>query len=150
MQGNKRVVSDDACKDLVRHFSRYRLRSEDFQFSDLLGSAYEFLKNGEAIKVLKKLQKAAAKRGSTDHDRRAFAAVEAGLTSVFDQIESLGAELEPYEQRVADVADRVGDELGLSAEERETLLPSGRQRVLNNRIYWAKFYMHAHYQPRIH
>ncbi len=44
-QGNKRVVSDDACKELVRHFSRYRLRNEDFQFSDLLGSAYEFLIN---------------------------------------------------------------------------------------------------------
>ncbi len=45
------------------------------------------------------------------------------------------------EQRVADVADRVADEFGLSAQERETLLPSGRQRVLNNRIHWAKFYM---------
>jgi restriction system protein len=45
------------------------------------------------------------------------------------------------EQRVADVADRVADEFGLSLEERETLLPSGRQRVLNNRIHWAKFYM---------
>jgi type I restriction enzyme M protein len=45
VQGNKRVVSDDACKDLVRHFSGYRLRTEDFQFSDLLGSAYEFLIN---------------------------------------------------------------------------------------------------------
>jgi type I restriction enzyme M protein len=44
-QGNKRVVSDDACKDLVRHFSKYRLRNEDFQFSDLLGSAYEYLIN---------------------------------------------------------------------------------------------------------
>src|SRR6202140_1106009 len=44
-QGNKRVVSDDACKDLVRHFSKHRLRNEDFQFSDLLGSAYEFLIN---------------------------------------------------------------------------------------------------------
>src|SRR6266567_9160633 len=42
---NKRVVSDDACKDLVRHFSKHRLRNEDFQFSDLLGSAYEFLIN---------------------------------------------------------------------------------------------------------
>ena len=42
---NKRVVSDDACKDLVRHFNRYRLRNEDFQFSDLLGAAYEFLIN---------------------------------------------------------------------------------------------------------
>jgi type I restriction enzyme M protein len=44
-QGNKRVVSDDACRELVRHFSRYRLRNEDFQFSDLLGAAYEFLIN---------------------------------------------------------------------------------------------------------
>jgi type I restriction enzyme M protein len=44
-QGNKRILSDDACKDLVRHFSRYRLRNEDFQFSDLLGAAYEFLIN---------------------------------------------------------------------------------------------------------
>lgn len=43
VQSNKRIVSDDACKDLVRHFSRYRLRNEDFQFSDLLGAAYEFL-----------------------------------------------------------------------------------------------------------
>ena len=43
--GNKRVVSDEACKDLVRHFNRYRLRNEDFQFSDLLGAAYEFLIN---------------------------------------------------------------------------------------------------------
>lgn len=44
-QGSKRVVSDNACKELVRHFSRYRLRNEDFQFSDLLGAAYEFLIN---------------------------------------------------------------------------------------------------------
>lgn len=44
-QGAKRIVSDEACKELVRHFSRYRLRSEDFQFSDLLGAAYEFLIN---------------------------------------------------------------------------------------------------------
>ncbi|MDR3569075.1 MAG: class I SAM-dependent DNA methyltransferase [Syntrophobacteraceae bacterium] len=45
VQSNKRIVSDEACKDLARHFNRYRLRSEDFQFSDLLGSAYEFLIN---------------------------------------------------------------------------------------------------------
>jgi restriction system protein len=45
------------------------------------------------------------------------------------------------EQRVGDVADRIADEFGLSAEEKEMLLPSGRQRVLNNRIHWAKFYM---------
>lgn len=45
VQSNKRIISDDPCKDLVRHFSKYRLRNEDFQFSDLLGSAYEFLIN---------------------------------------------------------------------------------------------------------
>lgn len=44
-QGAKRVVSDEACKELVRHFGRYGLRNEDFQFSDLLGAAYEFLIN---------------------------------------------------------------------------------------------------------
>jgi type I restriction enzyme M protein len=44
-QGNKRILSDDACKDLVRHFGKYRLRNADFQFSDLLGAAYEFLIN---------------------------------------------------------------------------------------------------------
>jgi len=45
MQSNKRVVSDHACKELVIHFNKYRLRNEDFQFNDLLGAAYEFLIN---------------------------------------------------------------------------------------------------------
>jgi restriction system protein len=39
------------------------------------------------------------------------------------------------------VEDRIADDLGLTTEEREELLPSGRQRVLHNRIHWAKFYM---------
>ena len=33
------------------------------------------------------------------------------------------------------------DRLGLTEEERQKLLPSGRQRVLHNRIHWAKFYL---------
>lgn len=45
------------------------------------------------------------------------------------------------EKRVADVEDRIADEFELTHEEREELLPSGRQRVLHNRIHWAKFYM---------
>src|SRR5690606_21598775 len=45
------------------------------------------------------------------------------------------------EKRVADVEDRIANELGLSEAEREQLLPSGRQRVLHNRIHWAKFYL---------
>lgn len=45
------------------------------------------------------------------------------------------------EQRVADMAERIADDLGLSLTEREEMLPSGRQRLLHNRIHWAKFYM---------
>ncbi|WP_424579370.1 restriction endonuclease [Bradyrhizobium sp. USDA 241] len=45
------------------------------------------------------------------------------------------------EQRVADVVDLLADRLGLTEEERQKLLPSGRQRVLHNRIHWAKFYL---------
>ncbi|MCV0425777.1 MAG: restriction endonuclease [Roseibium sp.] len=45
------------------------------------------------------------------------------------------------EQRVPDLADRIANDLGLSEEAREELLPSGRQRVLHNRVHWAKFYM---------
>ena len=45
------------------------------------------------------------------------------------------------EQRVPDLADRIANDLGLSEQEREELLPSGRQRVLHNRVHWAKFYM---------
>lgn len=43
--------------------------------------------------------------------------------------------------RVPDVATAIADQLGLSEAEREEMLPSGRQRVLHNRIHWAKFYM---------
>jgi restriction system protein len=45
------------------------------------------------------------------------------------------------EQKVSNVVDRIADTLGLTEEERKALLPSGRQRVLHNRIHWAKFYM---------
>ena len=46
------------------------------------------------------------------------------------------------ETRVPDVEERLADQFSLSAEERERILPSGRQKVLHNRIHWAKFYMH--------
>lgn len=45
------------------------------------------------------------------------------------------------ECRVPDVATKVADEFRLSEAEREELLSSGKQRVLHNRIHWAKFYM---------
>lgn len=45
------------------------------------------------------------------------------------------------ERRAPEVADEIADTLGLSVEEREQMLPSGRQRLLHNRVHWAKFYM---------
>jgi type I restriction enzyme M protein len=44
---NRRVgqskISDQKLRDLIRHFSKYRLCNEDFEFPDLLGAAYEYL-----------------------------------------------------------------------------------------------------------
>ncbi|MEH0075094.1 restriction endonuclease [Pannonibacter sp. Pt2] len=45
------------------------------------------------------------------------------------------------ETRVGDAAGRIAGEFGLTPQEQEEMLPSGRQRVLHNRIHWAKFYM---------
>jgi len=45
------------------------------------------------------------------------------------------------ETRVANVSERIADDLSLTQAERDELLPSGRQRLLHNRIHWAKFYM---------
>lgn len=41
------------------------------------------------------------------------------------------------EMRVAVAAQTIADRLGLSEEP----LPSGKQRLLHNRVHWAKFYM---------
>src|SRR3546814_3790555 len=35
----------------------------------------------------------------------------------------------------------IAERFGLSAEEREQMLPSGKQRVMHKRIHWAKFYL---------
>ena len=37
------TISDKRLRQLIDHFSRYRLRNEDFEFPDLLGAAYEYL-----------------------------------------------------------------------------------------------------------
>ena len=43
--------------------------------------------------------------------------------------------------RVLEAEKLLGDDFGLTPEEREQLLPSGKQRVLHNRAHWAKFYL---------
>ncbi|MEE4383504.1 MAG: N-6 DNA methylase [Pseudomonadales bacterium] len=37
------TLPDRKLRDLIEHFSEYRLRNEDFEFPDLLGAAYEYL-----------------------------------------------------------------------------------------------------------
>jgi type I restriction enzyme M protein len=41
--GTKPRFTDSELRSLVRHFSLYRLRNEDFEFPDMLGAAYEYL-----------------------------------------------------------------------------------------------------------
>jgi restriction system protein len=45
------------------------------------------------------------------------------------------------ETRVPEVEEKIAAELRLTPEERDQMLPSGRQKILHNRIHWAKFYM---------
>ena len=40
---NKNKLSDKKLRDLLSHFSKFRLRNEDFESTDLLGAAYEYL-----------------------------------------------------------------------------------------------------------
>jgi type I restriction enzyme M protein len=42
-RAGKSTLSDQSLQKLIRHFSRHRLRNEDFEFPDLLGAAYEYL-----------------------------------------------------------------------------------------------------------
>src|SRR5688572_20058108 len=45
------------------------------------------------------------------------------------------------EHRFRDVLTTLIDRAGITDEEREQLLPSGKNKVVNNRINWAKTYL---------
>jgi restriction system protein len=45
------------------------------------------------------------------------------------------------EHRMSDVFNELGNELKLTEEERDELLPSGKQPIFNNRVHWAKQYL---------
>lgn len=45
------------------------------------------------------------------------------------------------ETRIGTLADTLPDTLGLSADDRSEMLPSGTQSLLHNRIHWAKTYL---------
>lgn len=54
----KNKLSDTKLSDLLRHFSQHRLRNNDFERPDLLGSAFEYL--------IKKFSESAGKKGGVD------------------------------------------------------------------------------------
>ena len=45
------------------------------------------------------------------------------------------------EVRISDVVETLAKELGLTAEEQDQLLPSGKQTTFANRVHWAKTYL---------
>jgi restriction system protein len=45
------------------------------------------------------------------------------------------------EVRIGQVVDLLADQLGLTADERTELLPSGKQTSFSNRVHWAKTYL---------
>lgn len=45
------------------------------------------------------------------------------------------------EHKTRDVIEHLSDQFNLTKEEREELLPSGLQQVINNRVGWARTYM---------
>lgn len=45
------------------------------------------------------------------------------------------------ETRVPAVAEKIADDLMLSESERSAMLKTGKQKILHNRVHWAKFYM---------
>ncbi|MFG1317544.1 restriction endonuclease [Xanthobacter autotrophicus] len=45
------------------------------------------------------------------------------------------------ETRIPELEERICNDFGLSEAEREALLPSGRQKVIHNRLHWSKFYL---------
>lgn len=44
-------------------------------------------------------------------------------------------------RKISDVVDEIAEKLNLSEEEREALLPSGKQTVIANRVHWARSYL---------
>ena len=45
------------------------------------------------------------------------------------------------EHRFGDAVETLADEFGLSQDERDQMLPSGRDRLIRNRVGWARTYL---------
>lgn len=45
------------------------------------------------------------------------------------------------ETKIGDAVERIGEQLGLSMEDRAQMVPSGKQTLFANRVHWAKTYL---------
>jgi restriction system protein len=45
------------------------------------------------------------------------------------------------QRKISDVVEEISDRLGLNEEERQQMLPSGKQTTIANRVHWARSYM---------
>lgn len=43
--------------------------------------------------------------------------------------------------RVPEIENEIADEFNMTSDERQQMLPSARQKILHNRLHWAKFYL---------
>lgn len=84
-------LSDKKLRDLITHFSKHRLRNEDFEYPDLLGAAYEYL--------IRDFADSAGKKGGEFYTPRAvvrlmvrIAAPQPGMT-VYDPCSGSGGML---------------------------------------------------------
>ena len=46
-----------------------------------------------------------------------------------------------HEHRIGDVIDQLARDFQLTEEERQQLLPSGKQTTFSNRVHWARTYL---------
>ncbi len=101
---NKKVgnttVPDKKWRDLIDHFSKHRLRNEDFEFPDLLGAAYEYL--------IRDFADSAGKKGGEFYTPRQVVQLMVRLVdpkegmSIYDPCSGLGGMLIYARNHVAD------------------------------------------------
>lgn len=80
-----------------------------------------------------------------DDEREAISERAAPAMSIPDyqslMLPVLKAAEDGSEHRIRDVIDRLSEELKLTDDDRQHLLPSGRQATFDNRVHWAKGYL---------
>ena len=130
---NRRVgntaVSDKKWRDLIDHFSKYRLRNDDFEFPDLLGAAYEYL--------IRDFADSAGKKGGEFYTPRPVVQLMVRLVdpqegmAIYDPCSGSGGMLIYARNHVADNGgDPTNLVLGRAGEQRHHLVDISKMNML--------------------